>query len=175
MIFISGVHGVGKSFFCSIVHEKLGINTYQASTLISEMRHSGFDGNKLTSAIDDNQRYLLSAVQELQKTERHFILDGHFCLLDKIGKVTRIPLGTFTSIKPEVIILLTESPEVISKRRKERDNVIELPEKIAEFQHEEEKYAREVALLIGARLFVSRGSGDLNDAIDFIRTFREVH
>lgn len=90
MIFISGAHGVGKSFFCRIVHEKLGIKTCQASGLIKNKRHQGFDRNKLTSGIDENQRYLLSAVQELRKSECDFILDGHFCLLDKKRQITRI-------------------------------------------------------------------------------------
>ena len=36
MIFVSGVHGVGKSYFCNLVKESTGIETYSASTLIAE-------------------------------------------------------------------------------------------------------------------------------------------
>ena len=33
MIFISGVHGVGKSYFCDLVKKKLGIDTFTAKEL----------------------------------------------------------------------------------------------------------------------------------------------
>lgn len=42
MIFISGVHGVGKSYFCDMVKAATGIESYSASTLITQKKHSGF-------------------------------------------------------------------------------------------------------------------------------------
>ena len=35
MIFVSGVHGVGKSYFCNLVKDSVGIETYSASALIA--------------------------------------------------------------------------------------------------------------------------------------------
>lgn len=170
MIFISGVHGVGKSYFCNLVNKGLGIKAYSASKLISERKHAGFDKNKLIPDIDENQQYLLAAVDELRASEENFILDGHFCLLNASREVTRISRETFTSLKPEAIILLTENPAIISQRRKNRDNLDISPESINKFQCEEQKYAEEVAALIGARLFVSKGSNELQNAIDFIKS-----
>lgn len=174
MIFISGVHGVGKTYFCDMVKKELGINTYSASQLISEKKKVGFDNSKLVSDIDENQQYLLLAVEELRQNASNntsdFILDGHFCLLDTGGAVTRIGVDTFTSLKPEAIILLTEKPEVISQRRKERDGKDVTPESIKSFQTEEQKYVEEVAIQIGAQLFVSKGSEDLPKALDFIKS-----
>lgn len=54
---------------------------------------------------------------------QNFILDGHFCLLNATGDITRIPYDTFTSLKPDAIILLTEKSEVIAARRRERDGI----------------------------------------------------
>lgn len=170
MIFISGVHGVGKTYFCDMVRKELGIKAYPASRLITEKKKAGFDSNKLVSDIDENQQYLLVAVDELRQKENNFILDGHFCLLDTSGTVTRIGIDTFTSLKPEAIILLTEKPVVISQRRKERDGKEVSPESIDVFQTEEQKYAEEVAAQIGAQLFVSKGSEDLPKALDFIKS-----
>lgn len=82
MIFISGVHGVGKSYFCDMVKQAIDINAYSASTLISKKKKSGFSSDKLIPDIDDNQQYLLQAVNELRAAEGNFILDGHFCLLN---------------------------------------------------------------------------------------------
>lgn len=65
MIFISGVHGAGRSYFCDMVKATTGIESYSASTLIAQRKHSGFAKDKLIPDIDDNQQYLLQAVNEL--------------------------------------------------------------------------------------------------------------
>lgn len=48
MIFVSGVHGVGKSYFCNLVKESAGIETYSAST---------FDCGKKAVEIFERQAY----------------------------------------------------------------------------------------------------------------------
>lgn len=98
MIFVSGVHGVGKSYFCNLVKDSVGIETYSASALISTKKRSGFAKNKLIPDIDENQQFLLWAVDELRTLCQNFILDGHFCLLNASGKVQRIPYGTFAML-----------------------------------------------------------------------------
>lgn len=170
MIFISGVHGVGKSYFCNLVKKTTGIETYSASTLIAEKKQSGFAKDKLILDIDDNQQYLLLAVDEIKNAGKNFILDGHFCLLNASGDVQRIAYNTFTMLKPDAIILLTERPDVIVSRRRERDNIEVTTQSIENFQQEEKAYATEVAADIGAKLFTSEGAGDLSKAIDFIKT-----
>lgn len=170
MIFISGVHGVGKSYFCNLVKKATGIETYSASTLIAGKKQSGFAKDKLIPDIDDNQQYLLLAVNEIKATVKNFILDGHFCLLNASGEVQRIAYSTFTMLKPDTIILLTEKPEVIVSRRIERDNIEITTQSIENFQQEEKVYATEVASTIGTKFFISEGADDLSNAIDFIKT-----
>jgi len=170
MIFISGVHGVGKSYFCDMVKQTIDMNAYSASTLITEKKKSGFSSDKLIPDIDDNQQYLLEAVDELRISEGNFILDGHFCLLNAEGKVQRIVYDTFITLKPEAILLLTEEPEIIAERRRSRDNRKVSLESIKEFQDSEIAYAKEVAVAIDAKLFISKGSSDLEKAIEFIKS-----
>lgn len=79
MIFISGVHGVGKSYFCNIAKDKLGISAYSASQLISKEKNELFAANKLIADIEDNQVHLLSAIAKLRATGKEFILDGLYC------------------------------------------------------------------------------------------------
>ncbi len=55
MIFVSGVHGVGKSCFCNLAKESVGIETYSASALIATKKRSGSTKNKLIPDIDENQ------------------------------------------------------------------------------------------------------------------------
>lgn len=59
MIFVSSVHGVGKSYFCNLVKKSTGIETYSASTLIATKKQSEFSKDKLIPDIDDNQQFLI--------------------------------------------------------------------------------------------------------------------
>lgn len=168
MILISGVHGVGKSYFCNMVKERTGIESYSASELIAEGRKQGFPASRLIPDIDENQQYLLDAVDKLRLSGEEFIVDGHFCLLNEEGAITRINLDTFTTLKPDAIILLTEDPTIIARRRKARDGVEHTEGEIKVFQDEESAYAEEVSKLLGVPFRVSKGSGDIDSTIDFI-------
>lgn len=170
MIFISGVHGVGKTYFCNLIKERLEIDTYSASALIAKRKKQPFAADKLIPDIDVNQQYLLAAVEDLRGAGHNFILDGHFCLLNKDGIVTRIGIDTFTTLRPEAIILLTEKPEVIAERRKSRDNLDYDIESIRHFQEEEMSYAQEVSTLLSVDLLITTGSQDVSSAIEFIKT-----
>ena len=169
MIFISGVHGVGKSYFCNLVKESTGIDCFSASTLIRERKKHGFPSDKRVADIDENQQYLLAAVDDLRSNLGEFLLDGHFCLLNTEGVITRISLDTFTTLKPEAIILLTEDPEIIAQRRQTRDGVEHKASDIKAFQDEEAKYAKEVAELLQVPLKISKGSNDIENTVEFIR------
>ncbi len=62
-----------------------------ASSMVLAKKRLGFAKNKLIPDIDENQQFLLWAVDELKTLCQNFILDGHFCLLNASGKVQRIP------------------------------------------------------------------------------------
>lgn len=137
MIFISGVHGVGKTYFCNLVYEQFHISSYTASQLISEEKKCTFEANKFVIDINNNQQFLLSAIEKLKIKQPTFILDGHFCLLNESGEVTRISEKTFIDLNPDAIIVLTENPQVITKRRKKRDGINVNTLEIQIFQEEE--------------------------------------
>ena len=168
MIFISGVHGVGKSFFSEKIKEEYGLNTYMASRLISDYKNCDFQPNKKVSNIIDNQKMLLLAIEEKSEKERTFLLDGHFCLIDNNNNITRIELNTFEDLQLDAIVLLTEEPHIIACRRKNRDGISIDTTSIKEFQEEEIKYAIEVAERLHIPLFISRGTIDIENAIRFI-------
>lgn len=165
MIFVSGIHGVGKSYFCRLVSEKIGLKYYTASQLIAGKRKASFLSDKHVAEIKDNQSWLLEALKDLSMAGGDFILDGHFCLLDEAGVVTRIPEKTFVDLKPDRIVLLTEKPEVISERRLQRDGVKQDISEIEAFQNEECRYAREISELLNVPLEISMGMDDINRLI----------
>lgn len=149
--------------------KRLNIESYSASQLIAAKRNEGFSENKWVSNIDDNQDLLVAAIEELRKAEKEFILDGHFCLLNESGKITRIPLDTYMLLKPDAIILLTEKPEIIADRRLQRDNVCQDISEISAFQEEEECYAKEIAERLDVSLVISRGMNDIGKIVDCIK------
>ena len=169
LIFVSGIHGVGKTYFCDRIKEKLNIQSYSASQLITAKRNEEFSANKFVSNIDDNQNLLVAAVEELRKQEKEFILDGHFCLLNETGKITRIPLNTYMVLRPDVIILLTEKSEIIADRRLRRYNVHQDVSEITAFQEEEKNYAKEIAEQLNISLMVSQGKDDLERIVNYIK------
>lgn len=169
MIFVSGVHGVGKTYFCSMVKKELNINTYSASELISKKGRKKLSVDKRTSEINQNQLYLQQAVNELNKIDKKYILDGHFCLLDSDGNISKIPREVFFILKPDLIVLLKEKSSVIAARIWQRDGVVEDENKISIFQKEEHLYAKEIANQLGIDIIVSQGNEDLKKIIEKIR------
>lgn len=170
IIFISGIHGVGKTFFCNMIEKKLGIKNYSASQLIAGRREKGFSADKFVSDIDDNQVLLLDAINELRQTGEEFILDGHFCLLNEKGVITRIPMETYTLLKPNTMILLLENPKIIAERRFQRDGIRQDERAINDFQCAEKAYATEIAGQLNIPLEVSNGTSDLGRIVEIIKT-----
>lgn len=168
MIFISGIHGVGKTYFTKRIKEKYDLNTYTASGLISNFKNSKFHTNKKVANIEDNQKILLLALEKIAKSEKIFLLDGHFCLLDADNIITRIDFITYEVLQPKAIVLLTEDPQVIAKRRKERDGLSIDIKCTKEFQDEEIEYAKEVADRLQVPLFISKGVIDIDNAMEFV-------
>lgn len=169
MILVSGIHGVGKSFFCDCVKEQLNINYYSASQLITAKRNKGFSEDKHVPDIDNNQPLLIESIEELRQNEGEFILDGHFCLLDADGRITRIPSETYTSLKPDRIVLLTERPEIIAERREKRDGVQQDINDIKAFQDAERVYAKEISDQLEIPLIISSGLDDIQRIIKWVK------
>ena len=166
MIFVSGIHGVGKTYFCNMMGERLGIKAYSASELIAEKSNQVMASDKQVMDVDQNQMFLQMAINELRMKQEEFILDGHFCLLNKEGKISRISPGLFSFLNPDKIVLLMEKTSVIAERRLRRDGIFE--NSLYTFQEEEKKYAEEIATTLNVQLIVSTGSNDLMNIIEKI-------
>lgn len=169
MIFVSGIHGAGKTYFCNIIKEKLGIKNYSASQLIAERRKKDFSADKHVSDINDNQILLLDAINELRMAGEEFILDGHFCLLNEEGVITRIPMETYSLLKPDTMILLLEEPKIIVERRFQRDGIQQDECAIIDFQEAEKVYAAEIAERLNIPLEISKGVSDLDRIMEIIK------
>lgn len=168
MIFIGGIHGVGKTYFCNQLRQMLNVPTYTASELITERIKSSFSVDKKVKDIKHNQEHLVEAIKELQNEYPTFALDGHFCLLDDNGKIVRLPEQTFVDLNPKAIVLLTEEPQIIINRRKSRDGVDLCLNQVEEFQDEEVTYAQKIAKMLNIPFMICRGNENLISTLKFI-------
>lgn len=120
VVFIGGIHGVGKTSYCSRIAHEYNVEHVTASALIS--RHIKHSTDKTVEDINKNQRILSEELSRFHTDRASILLDGHFCLLDKDNNIQDIPLVTFQSISPRSIILLMADPSIISSRLSKRDS-----------------------------------------------------
>lgn len=143
LIFLAGIHGVGKGYFCDKIKEQVKIHIYGASQLIREGQGE-IKTNKQVQNIQNNQDILIEQIEK-KSQQGLFILEGHFCLIDKENNVQRIPALAFTQLNPKEIFLLEESAENIQKNLIARDSIKYDVDLISTFLIEERAYAVEMA------------------------------
>jgi len=122
VIFLAGVHGVGKGFLGTPVANSMGITHLTASQLIREEKGQSTWGNdKKTSDLDDNQLALIRAIAQRRLIHPSILLDGHFVLRNAQGVLTPLATSVFKGLRLTGVILLTEEENVIAKRLALRD------------------------------------------------------
>lgn len=142
IIFIAGVHGVGKTTFAKKKSMEKNINYYSSSKLIEKAKGELFK-DKLAKDIENNQELLIKAVEIFIKEES--ILDGHFCLLNSDFVITKISMDTYERLGLKSIIVLVDDVCSIVERLEKRDCKKYNIDLIEEFQLEEISYAKEVS------------------------------
>ncbi len=169
IIFIGGVHGVGKTFLCDTVCEELDIDYYSASDLIKKAKNVKFPRNKHIKGIGENQNALIVAIDEYINSETVCLLDGHFCLLDSQGKVIEVPMSTFSSLPLIAIIVLADEPSSIYARIKARDREEAGVDGITKFQDNEIKYSKLVSETLGTPYLLANPITEVEVIKDFIK------
>ncbi|AGA68342.1 hypothetical protein Desdi_0817 [Desulfitobacterium dichloroeliminans LMG P-21439] len=145
IIFVGGIHGVGKTYFCNNLLDNYRLKSYSASELISRVKEQILGSEKSVQDIMQNQDILINAVKDLDDTDSYIILDGHFCLLNKDSNVERVPDKVFNELPLVAIIVLNDDVDNIIGRLRERDNVIYPKALLRRFQEEELKYSLKVS------------------------------
>jgi len=145
VIFLAGVHGVGKGFLGAPVASSLGVAHLTASQLICEEKGQATWGlDKKTSDLDDNQLALIRAVAQRRLTHPSILLDGHFVLRDAQGVLTPLATSVFEELHLTGVILLTEDESIIASRLALRDKGTPDFQAISELAAAELKHAKAV-------------------------------
>ena len=167
MIFIGGVHGVGKSFLCSLAKERFGINAYSSGILIAAYKKDKYLPDKKVADISYNQNILKLALREIEETEKTFLLDGHFCLYNKFGEIEGIAPAVYKELNPKAILILIAAPSVLFERLSSRDGISYSLEGLENFQIHEIQHAKQVASDFGVPIEVCSG---MEEGLAFIES-----
>lgn len=142
IIFLAGVHGVGKTTLVKSCVDKIGIEYATASSIIQkESNRINWDINKLTEEIETNQEILIRGFTRIKTNKKTLILDGHFVIRDSQGIIVKLPPDTFKRLGIEIVILLESNPYEIQKRLKKRGSNLSI-QSIIEISKEELLHAK---------------------------------
>ena len=164
---VTGVHGVGKSYFLNKVKENLEVPIYGASSLIRQYGTIS-DVNKRVSNSVKNQNDLLESIRYNVKDNK-FILDGHTVLINGDGNFEKISENVFAQMNLQGIIFVFDSPKKIVERLMLRDGKIYTEEEIFKFQELEIKHSRYISEILNIPLFMYENGTSINEVIAVIK------
>lgn len=122
IIFIGGIHGVGKGTLCKEIASKTNLIHITASQILKWEEISKPE-NKRVEDISSTQERLIFGLKSLIKKDKQYLLDGHFCLLNSFVIPSKIDEKTFESINPKVISIVIDDAEKITQRLETRDKI----------------------------------------------------
>lgn len=142
IIFLGGIHAVGKGTVCEKLTQKFNLEYLSASQVLKWNEISDLKNKKVTDLSRTQDRLLIN-LNKIIKPNKKYLLDGHFTLLNLYGQPEKIDESTFIGIQPQLIILLTCEPQIILERLKQRDNTkykLGILEKMQEMEVEHANY-----------------------------------
>lgn len=172
IIFIGGIHGVGKTTFCQKVLQKINIQHYSASHLIKSIdKELIYNKNKKVIDIDNNQNKLIIAINKYIEETKTSLLDGHFCLLNRAYEIKEIPINTFIAMRPKAIIVLYDKIDNIKNKNSERDGILYNDKLLLSFQNRELGYSEKIAKKLDIPYKKINVNDNFKDALEFIKGF----
>ena len=112
LCFIAGIYGVGKTTLCEKIKNKVGIEFFSASDIISQVNGEKYGKNKLVKNEKRNQEILISKIKKLKDVEK-ILLNGHFCIFDNNNYVIQLPIDTYSALDLSLIhIFLIQQRQV---------------------------------------------------------------
>ncbi|NJB36895.1 ATP-binding protein [Croceivirga sp. JEA036] len=167
IVFVGGIHAVGKGTVCKELAEKFNFEHLSASQVLKWNEISD-SKNKKVQNFTTTQDKLLTNLSKIIKPYVKYLLDGHFTLLNSNGEPEKINEATFVGIQPESIILLTCEPKIIFERLKERDESIYNLSVLKKMQLMEVEHAEYISNKLEIPLFTVN-DGNTNSVIEYLK------
>ncbi|MFP8645016.1 ATP-binding protein [Priestia aryabhattai] len=167
-IFLSGIHGVGKSTLAKELKNSVDIKSIPVSDLIRQAGIKLDNSNKKTENISKNQELWKNELNNLNLGMSKLLLDGHFCLLDKDKNITPLHFSTFDGTNMVKIIFMKNSPSIIRERLLKRDKTDYSVELLENLQICEMQQAMKYSTENGIDLFIYDEKQPLSELLNFI-------
>ena len=157
MIFVTGVHGVGKTVYSELLSKSLGIQKYSSGEILIT---AGIQkkADKSVKNVMDNQKILIKEIREKRRHTSDFILDGHLTLINGLGEFERIECRIFQELGITEIIYLLKNTSVVRKQLHDRDGIYWNEKFIKEFVKYDLQYAAIVAERLNIPLHVIKNA-----------------
>jgi adenylate kinase len=166
--FIGGIHGVGKSTVCKTICDVTRFEHLIASEVLKwkELENSA---EKNVADVQQTQNRLLLGLNGLVSPNKKYLLDGHYCLLTKTRIIEKVPIDTFESIAPFLLIVVTDDVSSIKDRLEKRDSRVYDWNLLNEMQNCELCYAKQIAHTLKIELNICA----VTNLTEIIGTFRK--
>jgi adenylate kinase len=165
IIFIGGIHGVGKGTLCEKVCNDLNLRHLSASEVLKWEEISEKE-NKLVKDFTLTQNRLITNLQQIIKENERYVLDGHYCLLNKDNVPEKIDFDTFRTLNPFAFIIVVDEVQEIKRRLEKRDKREYDFELLSKFQKLELDYSIELAKQLSKSHLILNSKG-----INNLKTF----
>jgi adenylate kinase len=163
VVFVGGVHGVGKSTCCAQVAQLDGCLHVTASEIIRRERAQAIaSAGKLVADVDGNQELLIRGFHAFrqQAGTSPILLDGHFAMRNGLGGIQSVSVDVFTSLGIDRVVCLTDEPSAIAARVRQRDGTAPPDREVAELQDAELQHGRNIAATLAIPFMLLQG-GDI--------------
>lgn len=168
--FVGGIHGVGKSTICRQICDKLKLEYLSASELIKWEVITNNTRNKKVQNISENQDRLIMGLSNISQKNKYYLLDGHYCLINKESEIVNIPIETFKLINPFSLNIILGDTTEIKSRLEKRDRIPYSIEFLKEMQERELEYAKYLSQMLALPLNI----GHQNEYSKLLNNFRMV-
>lgn len=173
IIFVGGIHAVGKGTICKELAEKFNFEHLSASQVLKWNEISD-SKNKNVQNFDTTQDRLLTNLNKIIEPNKKYLLDGHFTLLNSNGEPEKIDESTFFGIQPQSIILLTCEPKVIFERLKQRDDSTYKLSVLEKMQQMEIEHADYISKKLNVPL-ITVINGNTSSILEHLKKYEDIN
>lgn len=147
LVFIGGIHGVGKSQICEDIASRFSIPYFSSSDLIGWTKLNSNQKNKVVEDIPYTQGLLLDAIENINTLSKVILLDGHFTLLSKSKhRFEKVGFDTFRLMNVKLIAVVTLNVQEIHTRLLKRDGINYPKDLLEKMQSMEIEHGKSIAL-----------------------------
>jgi adenylate kinase len=164
IVFVGGVHGSGKSWFCTELAPVFGATHIMASELL----RGRSEASKAVTDIDGNQKAILQAIGALKGRTSRVLLDGHFCLTTTAGHIQDVPIEYFQALAPRALLLLEATVSEIEHRLARRGESAFSADLISALLQRERSHATRVEETLCVPLKVLSPTSSIAEATAFL-------